>query len=176
MKRISIILFMVLTYSYTYAQQPAICGDWTGIYESSIISDDVDEEGDKYFVTKDFKRIIRIKQTEGQYTVRMKIQRADGTGSVSYIPNAQIINASDTHIFWKHDRGNEYDWSPSAKHNGRTIGHAAYTYYCSVTLHNGALNYSEYWITTYYDKQGYRIDDQKWGEHSYNLYKDEEDW
>ena len=159
MKRIAFILLAVV-YGHTFAQQPAICGDWTGIYESSVISDDVDEDGEKYFVTKDFKRIIRIKQTEGQYSVRMKIQRADGSGSASYVPNAQIISASDTQISWLHDRG------PGDNTN------AHYYLYCSVVLTNGVLKYSEYWIAEY--PGGGR---KKWGELSnQNLYKDEEDW
>ena len=90
----------------------------------------------------------------------MKIQRADGTGSVSYIPNAQIISASDTYISWMYDRGLGDD------------SNAHYYMYSSVSLTNGVLKYSEYWITEY--PGGGR---QKWGEHSnQSLYKDEEDW
>lgn len=178
MKRVLFILVAICCIcTLTHAQQSAICGDWTGIYESSVISDDVDDEGSKYFVTKDFKRTIRIKLIDGNYTVRMKIQRADGSGSVSYIPNAEIISADDHHISWKHDRGDDTDWDSSDRHNGRIIGRSSTFYYCSVTLTNGVLKFSDYWITTYYDRQGYKIDDSRWGESSnQTLYKDEDDW
>lgn len=178
MKRVLFILVAICCIcTLTHAQQSAICGDWTGIYESSVISDDVDDEGSKYFVTKDFKRTIRIKLIDGNYVIRMKIQRADGSGKVSYIPNAEIMSANDHQISWKYDRGRDSDWSGSSRHNGRIIGSSSTFYYCSVTLTNGVLKFSDYWITTYYDRQGYKIDDSRWGESSnQTLYKDEDDW
>ena len=146
---------MVLTYSYTLAQQPAICGDWVGVFENTEISDDAE-----YPIKRNYKRTIRIKKIEDHYTVRMKIQRADGSGNVSYISGEQITSADEYHISWMYDRG----LGDSGEYH--------YYLYCSVTLINGVLKYSEYWITEY--PGGGR---RKWGESSnQSLYKDEGDW
>lgn len=42
------------------AQEPAICGDWIGVYEGPGLSNELNEDGKKYFITKDIKAYLRI--------------------------------------------------------------------------------------------------------------------
>jgi len=170
-------MLSLLCMTTAMAQSPAICGDWIGVYKSETISDEVDSDGSKYIIKKDFKRYIRIKLIDGNYTVRMKTRIADNSEPFNYWSECQIIEANDRMIKWKMDLGPDYDWSPDAKHKGISIGHADYFKYCTVILSNGTLKYSEYLLTIYYDRQGREIDkDRSYEENGQLLYKDDSDW
>lgn len=171
------ILFSLLCLINAMAQEPAICGDWIGLYKSEDISDDVDSDGSKYLVQKDYRRYIRIKLIGDNYTVRMKTRIADESSPFTYSPECQIIEANDRIIKWKMNLGPSYDWNPSDRHKGIPIGHADYYKYCTVVLSNGTLKYSEYMLTSYYDRQGREIDKQIWFEKDgQTLYKEDSDW
>ena len=157
------------------AQEPAICGDWVGVYKGIDIA--TDSDGDRQVIDVDFKRHIRIKNIGGSYTVRMKMRKADGSEPFKYSPECQIIEANDRTIKWKVDLDPEYDWSPEDKHNGIRIGHADYYKYCTVTLSSGVLKYSEYLHTVYYDKRGQIIGDEDcFHKSGQTLYKEDSDW
>lgn len=156
------------------AQEPAICGDWTGVYESWDI---VDRDGSKQKVYRDYKRYIRVKLIDGCYTVRMKTRIADESLPFTYAPECQIIEANERMIKWKMNLGQDYEWSPSATHKGIPIGHADYYNYCTIILSNGTLKYSDHMLTIYYNKQGQEIDKESTPEiKMQTLYKDDSDW
>lgn len=172
-----ICLLPLLCVTVTMAQKPAICGDWIGVYKSETISDDVDSDGSKYFIQKDYKRYIRVKLIDGSYTVRMKTRIADESSPFTYSPECQIIEAGDRIIKWKMNLGPSYDWDSSDKHKGIPIEHADYYEYCTIILTNGTLKYSEYMLTIYYDRQGREIGRKKWFENDgQSLYKEDSDW
>lgn len=130
MKKILLLsIFMLLSMTAVIAQEPAICGDWIGVYKDASISEDVDSEGSKYFIQKDYRRFIRVKLIDGHFTVRMKTRIADESSPFNYWPECQIIEANDRIIKWKMDLGPSYDWSLSDKHKGISIGHADYYMY-----------------------------------------------
>ena len=177
MKKYFICILSLFCMTTAMAQEPAICGDWIGVYKSDAISDDVDSEGSKYIIQKDYKRYIRIKLIDGSYTVRMKTRIADESSPFTYSPECHVIEANDRMIRWKMDLGSSYDWTPSDKHKGIPIGHADYYKYCTIILANGTLKYSEYMLTIYYDRQGREFDKQKWFEKDgQSLYKEDSDW
>ena len=68
------------------AQEPAICGDWIGAYKN-----DVDSEGSKNIIQKDYKRYIRIKLIDGSYTVRMKT-RTRPKGTLALVRTPKFLN------------------------------------------------------------------------------------
>lgn len=166
--------------SFVLAQEPAICGDWIGVYKGFKMSDDVDEDGDHYPVQTDYKAYLRIKIIDNRYTVRMKTRIADESKPFNYEPECRIENANENSITWVFDHGDDYDWSPSAKEQGIRIGHSHSVTRCWVVLINGVLKYTDLYITTYYDKQGRIITTKQWDipsmRKSYNLYKDDKDW
>lgn len=164
----------VLTCMAAVAQESAICGDWVGVYKGVDV---VGSDDDRHMIDVDRKRYIRIKSIGGSYTVRMKTRLADGSEPFNYSPECHIIEATDYKIKWKMNLGPEYDWSPTDKHNGVQIGHADYYEYCTVTLSNGVLKYSEYLHIIYYDRQGRVIDSEDCLEKSgQTLYKEDSDW
>lgn len=169
-------ILSLLSLTTVMAQEPAICGDWIGVYQGDVISDDVNSDGSRYFIQKDFKRYIRVKLIDGCYTVRMKTTIADES-SFKYAPEGEIIEANDRMIKWKVNLGSEYDWTSSAKHKGIPIGHADYFHYCTIILSKGTLKYSDYMLTIYYDRQGREIDkDISLKKDGQTLYKEDSDW
>ena len=162
------------------AQEPAICGDWIGVYKGLKMSDEVDEDGDHYPVSADYKAYIRIKLIDNNYTVRVKTRIADESKPFNYEPECLIEHADEHGITWIYDHGNDYDWSPTAKEQGIRIGHSHSITRCWVTLTNGVLKYTDLYITTYYDTQGREITTKKWDypgmRKSYALYKEDKDW
>lgn len=173
-KRLLSNILSLLCVTTAMAQEPAICGDWIGVYNSFNI---VNTNGDRKIVHADYKRYIRIKLIDGNYIVRMKTRIADDSEPFNYWSECQVIEANDRMIKWKMDLGPDYDWSPDAKHKGISIGHADYFKYCTVILSNGTLKYSEYLLTIYYDRQGREIDkDRSYEENGQLLYKDDSDW
>lgn len=156
------------------AQEPAICGDWIGVYKSWNI---VNTNGDRQIVDANYKRYIRIKLIDGNYIVRMKTRIADDSEPFNYWSECQILEANDRMIKWKMDLGSDYDWTSDAKHKGIPIGHADYYKYCTVILSNGTLKYSESMLVIYYDRQGREIDkDRSYEEKGQSLYKEDSDW
>lgn len=156
------------------AQEPAICGDWIGVYNSWNI---INTNGERVKVDADYKRYIRIKLIDGNYIVRMKTRIVDDSEPFNYWSECQIIEANDRMIKWKMDLGSDYDWSQDAKQKGITIGHADYYKYCTVILSNGTLKYSENMLTIYYDRQGREIDKKRTPEiDKHSLYKNDSDW
>ena len=167
MRKGVLISILLLCAICTMAQEPAICGDWIGVYEGIVIND-----GSRY----DCKRYIRVKLIDGCYTVRMKTKVADES-SFKYFPEGEIIEADDRMIKWKVNLGSEYDWTSSAKHKGIPIGHADYFIYCTIILSKGTLKYSDYMLTIYYDRQGREIDkDISLKKDGQTLYKEDSDW
>ena len=159
----------------TMAQEPAICGDWIGVYKSWNI---VNTNGDRQKVDADYKRYIRIKLIDGSYTVRMKTRIADNSEPFNYCSECQIIESNDRMIKWKVDLGSDYEWTSDAKHKGIPIGHADYYMYCTVILSSGTLKYSDYMFVIYYDRQGREIDKESGPEKTKGqaLYKEDSDW
>ena len=141
MKKYFICILSLFCMTTAMAQEPAICGDWIGVYKSDAISDDVDSEGSKYIIQKDYKRYIRIKLIDGSYTVRMKTRIADESSPFTYSPECHVIEANDRMIRWKMDLGSSYDWTPSDKHKGIPIGHADYYKYCTIILGKREANF-----------------------------------
>lgn len=168
-------ILSLLCMTSVMAQEPAICGDWTGVYKSFKI---VNTNGNRQKVDADYKRYIRIKIIDGNYIVRMKTRIADNSEPFNYWSECQIIESSERIIKWKMDLGSDYDWSPDAMHKGILIGHADYYKYCTVTLSNGTLKYSEHMLVLYYDRQGREIDKENSPERTVgqSLYKEESDW
>ena len=167
-------ILSLLCMTSVMAQEPAICGDWTGIFLSFNI---VNSNGSRTKVDANYKRYIRIKLIDGNYTVRMKTRIADNSEPFNYWPECQITKANDQMISWKMDLGPDYDWSADAKHKGMPIGHADYFKYCTVILSNSTLKYSEYLLVIYYDRQGREIDKEKTFEKGgQTLYKEDSDW
>ena len=168
-------LFSSMGIITTMAQEPAICGDWNGVYTSWTIDKSY---GNRRRVDADYKRYIRIKLIDGNYTVRMKTRIADNSEPFNYWSECQIIESSERIIKWKMDLGSDYDWSPDAMHKGILIGHADYYKYCTVTLSNGTLKYSEHMLVLYYDRQGREIDKENSPERTVgqSLYKEDSDW
>jgi hypothetical protein len=175
MKKVLVISsFLVFCLPFVLAQEPAICGDWVGIFEDWAI---VNREGRKSKIYKDYKRYIRIKLIDGNFTVRMKTRVADESSPFNYWTECHILETNDRMIKWKMDLGSDYDWTPSAKHKGIPIGHADYFKYCTVILSNGILKYSENMLVFYYDRQGLEIDKEQTSESKVlSLYKDNSDW
>ena len=169
-KLIVYIVLSVLSYMAATAQEPAICGDWVGVYKDDNVVDD------KHIYDVDYKRYIRIKNIGGHYTVRMKTRIVDGSRPVNYSPEGHITEATDQKIKWEYYLESTYDWSPKDMRNGIPIGHADYYAYCSVTLQNGVLKYSGYYQAVYYDKQGREIDTDNYHKTTTTLYKEEADW
>lgn len=175
MKRILLVnILSLLCMTMIKAQEPAICGDWIGVYKSWNI---VNTNGDRRKVDADYKRYIRIKNIDGNYIVRMKTRIADNSDSFNYWSECQIVEANERMIKWKMDLGSDYDWSPDAEQKGILIGHADYYKICTVILSNGTLKYSENMLTIYYDKQGREFDKHRTPEmDKHSLYKDDTDW
>lgn len=172
MKKAIICILSLFCITSTMAQEPAICGDWIGVYHSWDI-----EDGSKRKIDCDWKRYIRIKYIEGAYSVRMKTRRADESTPFIYWKECQVIESSNKMIKWEINLGSDYDWSSSAQHNGRLIGHADYYKYCTVILSSGTLKYSEHMLTIYYDKHGGEIGRETTAEvDKHTLYKEESDW
>lgn len=177
--KISILLFLSLFCSFirVNGQQPVICGDWIGVYEGSKLSDELDEDGDKYIIPADYKMYIRIKIIDGHYIVRVKTRIADESGPFNYVPEGRVEYADENSIVWVEDYGDDYDWSSTAKEQGIRIGHSHDIKACRVTLANGVLRYSEEPRTTYYDTQGRKITTKAWTwGRKISLYKEEPDW
>lgn len=167
-------ILSLLCMTSVMAQEPAICGDWTGVYKSFNI---VNTNGNRQKADADYKRYIRIKIIDGNYIVRMKTRIADNSEPFNYWSECEIIEANDRMIKWKMDLGSDYDWSQDAKHKGVLIGHADYYKYCTVTLSNGTLKYYENMLVIYYDRQGREIDrDSSYEDKVQSLYKEESDW
>ena len=161
------------------AQEPAICGDWIGVYKGYKMSDKVNEDGEHYPpVQTDYKAYLRIKIIDNHYSVRMKTRIADESKPFEYEPDCQIVDANEKSITWIFDNGDDYDWSSTAKEQGIKIGHTHDITRCSVTLTNGILHYSELFITTYYDMQGREITTKQWNRENktFSLYKEDKDW
>ena len=180
MKKYFACILSLLCITTAMAQEPAICGDWIGVYKGFKMSDDVDEDGDHYPVQTDYKAYLRIKIIDNHYTVRMKTRIADDSKPFNYEPECRIENANENGITWVFDYGDDYDWSPSDTEQGIRIGHSHSITRCWVVLTNGVLKYTDLHITTYYDKQGRIITTKQWDipsmRKSYNLYKDDKDW
>ena len=177
--KVKYILFLLLLFCFktTKAQEPAICGDWIGIYAGFKQSDELDEDGDKRLVHADYKMYIRIKRLNGNYIVRIKTRIADESGPFHYEPDCQIEYSDESRINWIVDLGYDYDWSSTAKEQGIRIGHSHDIKACRVTLANGVLRYSEEPRTTYYDIQGRKITTKAWTwGRKISLYKEEPDW
>ena len=156
------------------AQEPAICGDWIGVYKSWNI---INTNGERVKVDADYKRYIRIKFKDGNYIVRMKTRIADDSEPFNYWSDCQIMESNDRMIKWMMDLGSDYDWSQDAGHKGILIGHADYYKYCTVILSYGTLKYSEYMLKIYYDRQGREIDKERTQEMNlHSLYKEDSDW
>ena len=167
-------MLSILSFTTAQAQEPAICGDWIGVYESWKI---VNSNGNRHKVDADYKRYIRIKLIDGYYTIRMKTRIADNSEPFNYWSECLIIEANERMIKWKMNLGSDYDWSSEAEHKGILIGHADYNKYCTVVLSNGTLKYSEYMLTTYYDRQGREFDKEITPEmDKHSLYKEDSDW
>lgn len=167
-------LLSMLCMTTAMAQEPAICGDWIGVYLGPKV---VDTDGDRHLIETHHKRHIRIKLIDGCYTIRMKTRIADNSEPFNYWSECQIIESNERMIKWKMDLGSEYDWTSDAKHKGIPIGHADYYKYCAVILSNGTLKYSEYMLVIYYDKQGREYDKQiSYEEDGQTLYKEDSDW
>jgi len=175
MRKILLLTLLPLLFlTTTMAQEKAICGDWIGVFKSWNI---VSTNGNRQKVDADYKRYVRIKFIDSNYTVRMKTRIADNTEPFNYWSESQIIEADDRQIKWKMNLGSDYNWSSDAKHKGIPIGHAEYSMFCTVILLNGTLKYSEYMITTYYDRQGQEIDRERTPPNEDSLlYKNEDDW
>lgn len=174
MKKLILFAILCICATTSDAQEPAICGDWIGVYKSWNI---VNTNGDRVKVDADYKRYIRIKIIDGNYTVRMKTRIADDSEPFNYWSECQILEANDRMIKWKMDLGSDYDGTSDAKHKGIPIGHADYYKYCTVILSSGTLKYSENMLVIYYDKQGREIDkDGSYEEKGQSLYKDDNDW
>ena len=174
-KELLVIILSLLCITTAMAQEPAICGDWIGVFNGPQV---IDTDGNRHLVETAHKRYIRIKPIDGKYTVRMKTRIADNSEPFNYWSECEIIEANDRMITWKMDLGSDYDWSSEARHKGIRIGHADYYKYCTVMLSNGTLKYSEHMLVIYYDRQGREIDKEcepeiKVGQ---SLYKEESDW
>ncbi len=97
-------MLSLLCLTTAMAQRLAICGDWVGVFESFNI---FDSNGDRHRVDANYKRYIRIKFIDGQYTVRMKTRIADNTEPFNYWSECQIIEADNRQIKLKMDLGPE---------------------------------------------------------------------
>lgn len=173
-KGLLVSILSLLCFTTAMAQEPAICGDWIGVFKSFNI---INTNGDRVKVDADYKRYIRIKIIDGNYIVRMKTRIADNSEPFNYWAECQIIESNERMIKWKMDLGSDYDWSPDSKHKGIPIGHADYYKYCTVIHSNGSLKYSENMLTIYFDKQGREFDKERTPEmDKHSLYKDDSDW
>lgn len=123
MKKLILFAILCICATTSDAHEPAICGDWIGVYKSWNI---VNTNGDRVKVDADYKRYIRIKIIDGNYTVRMKTRIADDSEPFNYWSECKILEANDRMIKWKMDLGSDYDWTSDAKHKGIPIGHADY--------------------------------------------------
>lgn len=153
-----------------------ICGDWIGVYKD--YKDDVDEDGEHYLAPTDYKAYLRIKYIDNHYTVRMKTRIADESSPFNYRPECRIESANENSITWIFDHGDDYEWRPSDKEQGISIGHSHSISRCWVTLTNGVLKYTDMCIITFYDKQGRIITTRQLDGlgKSFTLYKEDNDW
>lgn len=92
MKRIAFILLVALVYSYTFAQQPAICGDWVGTFSGN---------GENGYYSG--KRYVRVICDEGRYFVRMKMVY-DGDSYVDHF-DCKVYSADESTIKYTVDKG-----------------------------------------------------------------------
>ena len=165
-------MLSVLCLTTAMAQELAICGDWIGVYHGWDI-----EDVSKRKFDCDWKRYIRIKYIDGAYSVRMKTRRADESAPFIYWKECEVTEYSNQMIKWVINLGSDYEWSPSALHNGRLIGHADYYKYCTAILSSGTLKYSEHMLMVYYDRYGEEIGGETTAEvDKHTLYKEESDW
>lgn len=147
----------------------ALCGDWVGVYEGTILGDDKIEH-------PDYKLYIRIQKSGNNYIVREKSRIADESEPFSYIQSAENIVVTNNSISWKHDYGDDYDWSGNARENGVRIGHSRAIEYCSAVLSGNVLNYCNYYIVTYFDRNGRTITSKQLPERRISLYRNNENW
>lgn len=151
-----------------HAQNSPLIGTWEGTLTMEI----PDTEGMKDY---QYKTIIRIKQYDDEFIVRMKHVPTEEPSKVRYFDNSTVISSSSKSISWNCGSSRSYDCGYVV--NGQTVYCADFSYNCSVQFDKGRLLFQYYMHTIYNNKSGKVI-----GTHDTPilgktyLYKQEEDW
>lgn len=170
MKRPVLFIFTLLCFINVMAQDLPLAGTWEGTLSMPI--PDANSDGMRGW---QYKVIIRIKQYDENYVVRMKHVPVEEPSKVKYFDNITVLNASPTSLAWSCDTGESYDCDWNA--NGQAVDKTEYSYRCCVEYSKGRLLYSYYMHSIYKSKNGRII-----GTHDTpllgktHLYKEEADW
>ena len=146
MKRLKLLLLTVLCSINMLAQNSPLIGTWEGTLSMEI--PDPNSDGTKNY---QYKAIVRIKQYDGDYLVRMKNVPTEEPSKARYFDNCTIISSSPTTLTW--NCGNEKSYDCGYIVNGHTVHSAEFSYNCSVKFDKGRLCYSYYMHTIYRNKR-----------------------
>lgn len=167
-------ILSLLCMTTAMAQEPAICGDWIGVFESTKPHPTEDR-----LIPADWKLYLRIKKIGEDYIVMMKRRLADETIPFVYEKKCKVQFGDEHIIRWITIDEDDWDISSTYKEQGINVGHVHDTVYNSAEYNNGCLSFSSYLERTHYDRQGHVINKKKINTgfpRKCELYKDNADW
>lgn len=154
------------------AEQPSICGDWINISQYRDFGE-VFDNTDNHYTIRYRKTIIRIKLSEGHYTVRTKTILTHNPEDVSYGRDCTVTTANNDSVCWTTTSKNE-NWYTDLGDQGGTVDTDNFF---KAVLINGTLKVSWYSISTLYDVRGKIIKNKsKYVYDDEIYYKDDQDW
>lgn len=171
MKKFFTFAFFVCTFVITVLAQNEckLCGDWIGTKQECV--------GPKEY--ENYKIHVRIRDYDGNISVRVKYYPKNNPNSVKYWGDAEISSFTENNISFVSHYGDDYDWDNSDRMNGRVIYRASYDFLCTIRYLGGTIKLSYKSRATYYDRNNNLIGTEYRPESSYFesvLYKDGEDW
>ena len=149
-----------------------LVGTWEGTYTIQVPDPDSESMKDEQR-----KMIIRIKQYDDEYVVKVKTFPVMNPSDVKYWNDCNVTYSNEQQIKWNSYIWTSYEWDSSDKKNGQVIYCVEYIELCTVTMLKGErLNYVGSIHSVYKNRRGDVIGTHDTPSERITLYKQEEDW
>lgn len=157
------LLFGTITSSLLAQNDDPWVGDWTSEtysdmdWEASNATKDAEGTIQEVFKT-DYRLIIRIGKTAGNYTVRAKTTKVNDSNYNDYHPRLTVTRIEDAKM-WLQASEQKRPWIS----DGEIEEYCDITWYYTLTLEDGALHYVHYRThSVNYDKRMRYKDEDSW--------------
>lgn len=160
MKKLIILALWSLSLNI-FAQNAKYDGDWYATFEGIGAADIYDEP---QWGTG--KWVYRIRTVEDKTTIRVKV-RYPRKNDYEYW-NCVMTSCDASSLTWYSETSNY--WIPEESRR------SVVTYYCSLRYDSGTLQAKTYYVQRFYNSNGTLIKSSTYGQESFTLYKDGDDW